>query len=248
MLGFLLALVVAVVTLVVNLLASSKNPPPDVMPTAVPIPTDTPTPEGGTNLEYILLDDFSGPALDPAKWDGVDTAAPLLYVRDGMLHLQVTPAEGTGENSATLRARLPRPVHAVRFELTLLSVDGTNDGGASTIVSRNSARNHKVGVGPSGSGAPVIAYDICAREVGCRDGVYNDFVRPGVEMPIQVQRRYEVVVRRDGPRWVFEVDGIQQNTADLEDGPIESLSYYLYSFGEGTFHATVDDLEVAYAT
>ncbi len=135
--------------------------------------------------------------------------------------------------------------YAMRFELTLLSVDGTNDGGASAVVSRNSARNHKLSTGPDGSGASVIAYDICAQEAGCRD--YDDFIRPGVEVPIQEQQRYAVVVRQDGARWIFEVDGVQQNTAELENGPIERLSYYLYSFGKGTFHATVDNVEVAYA-
>lgn len=47
--------------------------------------------------------------------------------------------------------------------------------------------------------------------------------------------------------WSFQVEGFPEVTARLENGPIGSLKFYLYSFGTGVFHVTVDNVKIDYA-
>ncbi|MCA1605248.1 MAG: hypothetical protein LC775_07215 [Acidobacteria bacterium] len=218
-------------------------------PTVATTSANIKRPVGGP-FEFEPFDDFADSAISAERWsrsEGFDSDPPLIYVQDGLLHMRVTKENGTGENAATLRANLMRPARAISFEMTVLSSEGTNDGGGYAVVSSRDSHNHKLVMGPGGDGFPASGYYICDKEPGCNDGVYEDFEHPGGSQ-IQLQQRYNVLIYQSYTGWSFQIDGFPEITARLEDGPIESLEFYLYSFGEGVFHVTVDNIKIAYAT
>jgi len=205
---------------------------------------------GGDPSDLELFDDFSGSTINSEKWgrgSGFDTVPPLIYAQDGLLNMQITPEHGSGENSASLQANLPRPARAISFEMIVLSSEGLNDGGGSAVISSRDSHNHKVAFGPGGDGFPGMEYFICNKESGCDDGVYEDFDHPG-RSQLQLQQRYNVLIQQSDTGWSFQVDGFPEATAQLEDGPIQSFDLSLYSFGEGVFHVAVDNVRIDYAT
>jgi len=241
-----------VLTLIVATVALSGSP--EFSPTplestqASQPPASTSTSGSGEVSAFELFDDFSAEGFDPNKWTRDNQDATFISSRDGAAHLEAPVQINSEGDAETLRARLPRPVAAVRFQMTLLSTNGPNDGGAYVIVSSGSGRHHKVIMGPSSEGAGSAGYYICAREAGCRDAVYEDFEHPVADPNVVLGQPYEMTIRQSGEDWLFELDGQQRAVAEQEPGPITDLSLYLYSFGGGTFHATVDNVFVKYAT
>lgn len=246
----IISLVVAVVVGFV------KSPDPtndsDASTTAAPVATTSANAREPVNgpFEFELFDDFGDSTIDPKRWlrgEGFDSVPPLIYTQDGLLHMQVTKEHGSGVNSVALRASLPRPARAISFEMTPLSNDGINDGGGYAVVSSRDSHNHKLIMGPDGNGFPSAGYYICDNELGCDDGVYEDFEHPGGNQ-LQLEQPYNVLVYQSDTGWFFQIDGFPKVTAGLEEGPIENLEFYLYSFGEGVFHVAVDNVKIDYAT
>lgn len=137
-------------------------------PTVSATPANTINPDAGS-FEFEPFDDFTDSTINPEKWTrgkGFDGTPPLIYAQGGLLHMQVTKENGSGENAAVLQANLARPARAISFEMTLLASDGANDGGGYAVVSSQDSRNHKLLMGPSGDGFPVAGYDICNTELG----------------------------------------------------------------------------------
>lgn len=227
--------------------------PADALDASTAAPTSPTTSANTKNpsdkpFDFELFDDFADSVINPAKWsrgDSFDSVPPLIYAQDGQLHMQIIGENGNGENSAIIRANLPRPARAISFEMTLLSSEGTNDGGGYAIVSSQGNRNHKLVMGPGGDGLPAAGYDICNKEHGCDDGVYEDFEHPGASQ-IQLQRPYHALIHRSDAGWSFQLDGFPEVTTSLENDPISSFKLYLYSFGEGVFHVAVDNIKVDY--
>jgi len=250
----IVGLLITAVTLAINL---PKDPTDDTddsgeLTTAPPIVTTSPDTGDPVDksFEFELFDDFSGSTINSKKWgrgSGFDTVPPLIYAQDGLLNMQITPEHGSGENSASLQANLPRPARAISFEMIVLSSEGLNDGGGSAVISSRDSHNHKVAFGPGGDGFPGMEYFICNKESGCDDGVYEDFDHPG-RSQLQLQQRYNVLIQQSDTGWSFQVDGFPEATAQLEDGPIQSFDLSLYSFGEGVFHVAVDNVKIDYAT
>lgn len=204
-----------------------------------------------TRAEITLFDDFSGSEIDPDKWTvnphSSDNVLP--YVKDEKLHLEVTrdtPKDDRGENHALLQAKLRRPITDVSFDMTMASRSGTNKGGGYANVSTDNDREQKVVLksGNPGRDSPHLDYYIYV-ETDCSNGAYRDFKHPN-QHDIQVGTTHHVHIYYDNRGWIFQVDDLQPVITGSEDGPIENLSFSLFSSGE-PFHITVADVRVGYA-
>ena len=57
-----------------------------------------------------------------------------------------------------------------------------------------------------------------------------------------------MLIHQSDTGWSFQIEKFPEVKAGLEDGPIGSLEFSLYSFGAGVFHVTVDNVKIDYAT
>jgi hypothetical protein len=213
-------------------------------PTGPPPGTPQPSLPAG---DLVLFDDFSDGELDVDRWDGGSDSRPLIGAAAGAAVLDAPPQQNPDGDSATVRARLSGPLRDLRFRMTLQELDGGNDGGAYVVVSSEGSRRHKVIIGPNGDGGATMGFDVCERPDGCDDADFQTFAHPVGVPDVVLGQAYEVGVTSSGGSWLFTVDGEQRALAPQEPGPIEAVELYLYSFGDGTFRAAVDDVRVTYA-
>jgi hypothetical protein len=217
-----------------------SEPSPEVAPSEADGPPTTAP--GSSDGNFVLFDDFSAPTLESTKWIDIEAAAPFVAIADGVLRVQVDPDQAE-EVSANVEAIFPETADAVRFQMTVQRIDGTNDGGAHAYVIGPSGRFHEIWAGPNGDGAPAIGYAICETDTPCVG--YDPFTQRS-ERVAQIGRPVTVVVRNTGDGWQIEVDGQPWTQAAVERSAIESLKFGLYSFGEG-FSIDFDDVYVDYA-
>jgi hypothetical protein len=121
----------------------------------------------------VLFDDFNSGTLDADKWtlapvNGADpfTLREHIYVRDGKLHIKVSPDYFSSDSvNAELRANVPSDwiITKISVKMTLESPYGLSAGAAYFSISSVQDRESRAWMGPNSESEPTLGYKFCEK-------------------------------------------------------------------------------------
>ncbi len=210
-----------------------------------PSPTATPAaPASAAEPVALFADDFSGPGLDPAKWQ--PPASPShVHQADGHLLLSSRPGEGV-DYTKLETAVATGPFTDVRLSVTIPPFARGGQGGASLVLNPTGKQPQILAMGPGSGGGALVAPLTCNRP-SCRLAAYADFTEPDFsKMPdLQTGRPVAVEITRSENRLVFLINGVQVGSTEIDPGPLTGLWFAVSAGDEESWDVQVDDLVVA---
>jgi hypothetical protein len=195
-----------------------------------------------------LFDNFESDKIDAGKWDLRVPDPKLIYVRDGRLHLEATPRTTPDgiDDQAKLIMRNSGTMTDLSFSMVFLGFKGPSSGGAYAVVVDGRGRQHRVGMGPSSSGEPIIAYWICNdsnRQERCRD--YDNYSHPQ-SSAVDMRRRYNVRIACSANGAVISVNDMTTAITPSGSCPLAGFELHLETDAERSFDVAFDDVRAAY--
>jgi hypothetical protein len=195
----------------------------------------------------VLFDDFNGKVIDRDKWTltglkGVDPeSAKHIYVKDGKLHLGVSPKNSKHDVSATMTPLLPSgDITKITMKMELSRLKGRSTGAAYLVVLNSWGPKQRLWMGPDEDGNPSVGYYMC-NELQCPDPDTKNLT----QHPLEPKREFTVEAFERYGDLTFAVTG--HEGAGVENvGPISSFSFEVKSDPHRNFEVTVDDIRVTY--
>lgn len=204
-----------------------------------PVVTSAALPTSASGVGAVFADDFSGPSLDPSKWNA--PARPDVVMQaDGHLNLKARPNQNVDTQlDPILRGG---PFNDLTFTVTVPAFAQAGKGGGSLVVNGNGQQPQILAFGPS-PGGPSI-YPLTCDAPSCRLGVYEDYTEPanfGLA-PIQLGVPIAVQVVRNNGRLHFFADGIEIGATAGDPGPLTDFRFTASAEAAESWDIQIDDV------